>query len=268
MATNNFTRSDLYLLHNIVQSSMLTFPKEMIISTLRDFFSKDTSYYHYAKDKWGFPNTTDHTDLPLGNDIPTTYQQDSLSTRLFIGENYHFDKTHYPAILVKNNGSKYVPISINREQGSVQYEDIIYEDNVGNQTLVKRPKYFITAGIWEGSIIIDVQSRSLRARDDLVELISYCFTEINFQTLYESGIIVKPIIIGSPSETEDRNDKMFKQSITMDIRTEWRREIPIGNIIETIMFTMQFSDIENNGPVANNMTINTEVDLTDMILSI
>jgi hypothetical protein len=54
----------------------------------------------------------------------------------------------------------------------------------------------------------------------------------------------------------------------MDIRTEWRREIPIGNIIETIMFTMQFSDIENNGPVANNMTINTEVDLTDMILSI
>jgi hypothetical protein len=131
---------------------MIVYPKEMIISTLRDFFAKD-SYYHYSKDQWGFANTTDHTDLVPGADIPTQFNsngaiQEGLSTRLFIGENYRYDGIYYPAVLIKSGGGKYVPLSINRDQGSVQYEDIIYEDGYGNQTTVHKPKSFITAGIW------------------------------------------------------------------------------------------------------------------------
>jgi hypothetical protein len=273
MSTNNFFKSDLYGIHNIIQASMLVYPKEIIIATLRDFFSKD-SYYHYSKDQWGFANTTDHTDLAPGADLPSGFGShpelsnvNPLSTRLFIGENYRYDGIYYPAILIKSGGGKYVPISINREQGGVQYENIVFEDGYGNQSVVSKPISFITAGAWEGSITIDVMTRSLRSRDDLVELVAMCFTEVNFDTLVDVGVIIKPISYSSPSESDDRNDKLFRQSLTLDIRTEWRREIPVGNIIDAIFFTAIFEDLSRPAqPIPANLTINTEVSVLDMLL--
>jgi hypothetical protein len=272
MSTNNFFKSNLMQLHNFVQASMLVYPKEIIISTLRDFFSKD-DYYHYSKDQWGFPNTTDHTDLPPGADMPTQHNangalDEGLPTRLFIGENYRYDGIYYPAVLIKSGGSKYVPISINREQEGVQYEDIIFEDGYGNQTVVHRPASFITAGVWEGSIIIDVMTRSLRSRDDITEAIAMCFTEVTFDTLYDVGLIIKPISIGAASEGDDKNDKLFRQTLTLDIRTEWRREIPVSNVIDAIFFTSTFEDLSRPGsPVPANLTVNTDDSLTDMLLN-
>lgn len=274
MSSGNFFKSDLFSIHNIIQASMLVYPKEMIISTLKDFFSKD-SYYHFSKDQWGYNNTTDHTDLAPGADLPSgpgaqplLSNTTNLSTRVFIGENYRYDGIYYPAILVKSGGSKYIPISINRDQGGIQNESIIYEDGYGNQSIINQPKFFITAGAWEGSITIDVMTRSLRSRDDLVELIAMCFTEVNFDTLVDVGVVVKPISIGAPSETDDRNDKLFRQSLTLDIRTEWRREIPIGNIIEAIFFTVNFAYLSKpDNPVAANLTINSEISLIDMLLN-
>ncbi len=270
MSSNNFFKSDLYSLHNIVQASMLVYPKEIIIATLRDFFSKD-SYYHYSKDQWGFPNTTDHTDLPPGADLPSgagarpdLSPTSILSTRLFIGENYRYEGIYYPAILVKSGGSRYVPISINREQESIKYGDILYEDGYGNQTVIKRPEAFFTAGCWEGSIIIDVITRSLRSRDDLLELVGMCFSEIHVNSLYDVGLIIKPPQIGAPSETDDRNDKLFRQSVTLDIRTEWRREIPINSVIDAIFFTSTFEDLARSGSPAANLTVNTIVSTEDM----
>lgn len=272
MSSNNFFKSNLFGIYNIVQASMIVYPKEVIIATLRNYFSED-DYYHFSKDQWGFPNTTDHTDLPPGADLP--YGPGSapqlsphpvLATRLFIGENYRYDSIFYPAILVKSGGSKYVPISINRNQETIKYERTLITDGYGNETIISKPISIVTAGVWEGSIIIDVMSRSLRARDDLVELIAMCLTEIQFDTLHEVGVIVKPISIGAATETDDRNDKLFRQSITLEIRTEWRREIPIGNIIETILFTANFVNLlEPNSPAAPNLTINTETNVADML---
>lgn len=275
MSTNNFFTSDLYKIHNVVQSSMLNYPKEVIIATLRDFFSKD-SYYHYSKDEWGFPNTTDHTDLPPGADLPygpganpDLSLTSNLSTRVFIGENYRYDGIHYPAILVKSGNSKYNPISINREKGGIQYENTIFEDGYGNQTLVRKPVSLITAGIWDTAINIDVLTRSLRARDDLAELVGICFTEITFESLVDVGVVIKPLSIGAPSEQDDRNDKLFRQTISFDVRTEWRREIPIENLVDTIMFSVVFQNLENpNSVPAQNLTINTELNVIDLLLSI
>jgi hypothetical protein len=275
MSSGNFFKSDLFPLHNIIQASMLVYPKEIIISTLKDFFSKD-SYYHYSKDQWGFANTTDHTDLPPGANLPSGFGAQpslnntlNLSTRVFIGENYRYDGIYYPAILVKSGGSRYVPISINRDQSGIQYESMIFEDGYGNQKVIHKPKYFITAGAWEGSIIIDVMTRSLRSRDDLSELIAMCFTEINFDTLVDVGVIVKPINISAPSETDDRNDKLFRQTLTLDIRTEWRREIPVDSVVDTILFTINFANLSNpNSPPAANLTINTSVSITDLLLEL
>lgn len=260
MASNNFFKSDLYSLHNIIQASMMVYPKEMIIYTLRDFFSKD-SYYHYSKDAWGFPNTIDHTDLEPGAGI-----NNDLTTRVYIGENYRYDKIYYPAILVKSGGMRYVPISINRNQGTIQYENIIYTDGYGNNTVIKRPKTLVTAGAWEGSIVIDVFSRSLRSRDDLVELVGMCFTELYYEELRKIGIVVKPLSIGSPTELDDRNDKLFRQSITLDIRTEWRREIPVENLVDSILFTIMFENLSNSiDDPAPNLTIRTELINEDLV---
>ena len=144
---------------------------------------------------------------------------------------------------------------------------MILEDGYGNQTFLRRPQSYVTAGVWEGSIIVDVYSRSLRARDDLVELVGMCFAEVSFDTLHEVGIIVKPPIIAAPTEGDDRNDKLFRQSITLNIRTEWRREIPIENLIDTILFTVTFGGLTANSPVAANLTIDTEVSITDMLIN-
>ena len=275
MSSNNFFKSDLFGIYNIIQASMIVYPKEMIIATLRDFFSKD-SYYHFSKDQWGFPNTTDHTDLPLGADMPSGFGAEPqlnpnpvLPTRLFIGENYRYNGIFYPAILVKSGGTRYVPISINRNEGQIKYEKTIFVDGYGNETLVSTPVALVTAGAWEGSIVVDVMTRSLRARDDLVEAVGMCFTEVHFETLHEVGIIVKPISVSGTSETDDRNDKLFRQTLTLDVRTEWRREIPIGNTIDAILFTANFADLYRpDSPVAANLAINTEVNLADMLLNL
>jgi hypothetical protein len=239
---------------------MIGYPKEIIIATLRDFFSKD-SYYHYSKDVWGFPNTSDHTDLPLGSGI-----HDNSTTRVFIGENYRYDGIYYPAILVKNSGTKYVPISINRDEGTVQWQFREYKDGYGNSTFFKTPKSLLFRGAWEGSIAIDIITRSLRSRDDLTELVAMCFTDITFKSLQKAGVIIKPISVGSPSESDDRNDKLFRQTITLDVRSEWRREIPISNLVEIIGFTTEFSNILQSSPVAQNITINTYYDVLSGLL--
>jgi len=263
MVSNNIIRSDLPRIHNIVQNAMIMHPKEMVIATLRDFFSRD-SWYHFATDVFGFPETPDHTDLDR-----TAGLNDNLTTRVFIGEAFRYDIVYYPAIIVRFGGSNYVPISMNRETGSVQWDYVVYEDGYGNSKAYKVPKFFIFAGAWEGSISVDVLARDLRARDDLTELVSLLFTDIAFNDLQKEGIVIKGVSISSPSETLDRTDMLFKQTITLQIRSEWRRMIPIGNIIEIINMIVEFGRVDvPNYQDALNLRIKTNMNLTEIITNL
>jgi hypothetical protein len=257
MATNNHYRSDLESLHYLVQSSMIVYPKELVISVLKDFFSQDT-FYRYVKDEWGFPKTPDHTGLPLAAGM-----NDDLTTRLFIGENYRFDIIYYPAIIVKSGGMTSTPLSFNRNQGTIQYKKYLYDDGYGNLSEISRPEFFNTAGAWEGSLSIDIYARSLRAADDLAQLCSMALTEIYFDQLVEAGLLVKPISISGSSAQEDRNDKLFRYTITAPIRYEWLRTIPISTLLEVINFVVEFDDLsQSTASPAYNLTI-----FTDQILS-
>jgi len=262
MTTNNFFRSDLPKLHNIVQNSMIVYPKEAILATLKDYFSHDT-YYRYAADEWGYNKTPDQTGLPLDAGM-----HDNATTRLGIFEANRFDVIFYPCIIVKTAGSKSVPISLNREDSTISWEVTPVVDNYGNSTIIKRPKSFVFAGAWEGGMSAEIITRSLRARDDLVELVSILLTDISFKSLVKAGILVKPISIGAPTEADDRNDKLFKQTVTFDIRTEWRREIPIGNFIDVINFNVEFANLSSPNPiVAPNLTINIQQTVVDSFLN-
>jgi hypothetical protein len=263
MTTNNFFRSDLPGIHYVVQNSMVVFPKEIVIATLREYFEKD-SYYHYSRDEFGFPNTPNLTDVPS-----TAGLADDLTTRLFIGESYRFDKIFYPAIIVRHGGSNYVPISLNREAGRVHWESINVADDLGNVKTFRTPKSFIFAGAWEGSITIDIYTRSLRARDDLVEMIALLFTDIEFDNLQFAGLAIKGVQAGAPSEGDDRNDKLFKQTITLNVRSEWRREIPVSNVVEIITMSIEFGRFDTpNAVAAQNLTINTEQSIVDLLAGI
>lgn len=264
MGTTATYRTDLFHIFNYVQNTQIIHPKETFIETLREAFGKD-SYYHYQADQWGFPKINDHTDLPRDAGL-----HDDKTSRIFIGEPFRFDLIQYPAILVRSAGQHYVPISMNREQGSVQWRDALFVDGYGNETIISVPDHFINAGAWEGSITVDVETRSPRSRDELIEIISILFTDTMHRSLQRSGVFIKGTSIGSPAESEDRNDaKLFRQTITFDIRSEWRRQIPISSVIEVISFCIDFYHVENKQDViAPNLSISSKIDLINALANI
>lgn len=265
MGTGNITKTDLYQLNNYVQNTLVTYTKDIFVETLREFFSDD-SYYRYQRDEWGFPKTPDHTDLP-----PNAGLYDNTTTRLFIGEAYRYDVIEYPALLVRNAGFRSVPISMNREKESVQWQNTVFVDGYGNQKIMKTPVYIINAGAWEGAVTVDIESRSPRARDELVDLVSILFVNERFEELKKAGVVVKSGSpnIGSPSEGDDRNDKLFKQTINFEVRTEWRKQIPVDNIIEVINFCVDIGNLSRNPPaLAPNLSINTTIQLVEAIYAL
>lgn len=260
MSTGNVFKSDLFYLNGIIQASMLAYPKQLMIETLRDAFSKD-SYYHYVRDQWGFPNIPDHTDLPSDAGM-----NDDVTSRLFIGQAFRYDKAYIPAIIVKSGGFRYVPISMSRNEGFVQYRDTRVLDGYGNETLIATPANFVTSGAYEGSLILDIITGDLAARDELTEIVSILLTEVYLKQFINSGVFMKPINIGSPSEVDDNNEKFYKLSITCDIRTEWRREIPIDTVVDAINLCVDFGNLEVDTPVlAPNIEINSLINVIDSL---
>lgn len=256
-------KSDLYSLFDYVSNTGSSHCKELIIETLREFFSQD-SYYHYQRDEWGFPKTPTQEDLNLGAGL-----HDDLTTRLFIGEKYRQDVIFYPALLVKFGGSRSVPISMNREKSSVQWAAVKYVDGYGHESIISTPTHFIQAGAWEGSINIDIQTRSLKARDELGDLIALAFVDTYFEDLVNSGVVVKGVSRAASSEGEDRYDKLFTETITLDIRSEWRRHIPVTTILDAIHICVDFGVLTETGQIkAPNLSITTEVNLTDAIVNL
>lgn len=259
----NINKSDLYSIFNYVQNTMISSPKEIFIENLKKFFSKD-SYFHYSRDPWGFPNTPDHTDLSS-----TVGLRDDIATRIFIGEAYRYDVINYPALLVRNAGSRSVPISMSRDKGSVQYAPTKFIDGYGNEKIFNTPSHFIQAGAWEGQVTVEVQSRGPKSRDELIDLISLAFVDTIFDDMKNAGILIKGVNANGPSESDDRNDKLFKQMITFDIRSEWRRHIPVTTIIDIINFCIDFGNLNVTPTIfAPNLKINSSVELINALANL
>ena len=111
-------------------------PKELVVATLRDFFSNDR-FYSYRHDQWGYPQTPG-----LINTLPTAGINDSVTTRVFIGEAYRFDVDFFPAILVKDGGKTSVPISATRESYCTNWGELVFEDGYGNIKTFPTPRSY------------------------------------------------------------------------------------------------------------------------------
>jgi hypothetical protein len=265
MATGNlFSYSDLYKLYDVVQSTHTAVLKQLIVAQLRDYFAAD-SFYRYLADEYGFPKTVDLTDKPSDAGM----NGDDSSTRLFIGEAYRFEGSFFPAILIKNGSIKYKPLSINRERETVSYEKIVISDGY-NSKVISVPKSFIFSGFWEGDIQIAVETKSVRSRDDLVDLIMLLFTDIRFRDMESSGAVITGVSAGAPSERDDRNEKLYIQTISLNILSQWTREIPILHTVDAINFCVDFAGNLNETPlqIAPNLTISGQIDLLTGILNL
>jgi len=260
MGTGNLVKTDLYSLYDYVQNANIVVPKELFIETLRNFFAED-SYYHYVKDEFGFPKVTDHTNLPKSAGV-----EDDTTTRLYIGEMYRYDVIYYPSLLVRHTGSHSVPVSMSRNKDIVQWEATRYIDGYGHETIIRTPAYFIQAGAWEGSLAVDIKTRSMRSRDELADLISVHFVDTAFEDLYKAGVIIKSGSpkVGSPSEEDDRNDKLFTVTVDFEIRTEWRRHIPIHDVVDAINICVEIGNLSHEPElIAPNIAITTSVDVIE-----
>jgi hypothetical protein len=258
-ATGNIERTDLYQIYNVVQNTLMAYPKDLIVSILREEFSKD-SWFHFVADEWGFPKTPDHTDMPLD----AGYENDE-TTRIFIGEPWRFDVIFYPAILVKVTSAKSVPISMSRNKYNVEYEKQLYVDGYGNEKMIFIPRYFDLAGAWEGTIQIDIHDRDSLSRDNLVGLLMLMLTDIKWEEIRKAGLILKPPSLGGISEADDRQqEKLYKATINIDYRSEWRRLIPVEKTIDQINFCVDFKSF--GGDYSNpGLEINESLSLLDQI---
>ena len=265
MGQSNSQRTDLYSLMGYYANSPLVHPKELIIETLRKLFSQD-SYYHYTKDQWGFALTPDNADLPLDAGMASAGENSNATTRIFISESYRNEIKFFPSVLVKSLGSKSVPISMSRNKGKIIWRNVVYTDNEGSEIILASPDYFVQNGAWEGSLSVDVTARSIRARDEIAEIISVTLDDLYKEDLQVAGVFIKSINIGSGSETDDRNDKLFKLSITLEIRSEWERRIPITSVVDAINICMDIGRVDTTpGVFADNLRISTNVDFIDTI---
>lgn len=265
MGTGSTQKSDLYGIFNYIQNTSVLYPKELIIECLREFFSQD-SYYHYVRDPWGFPKTPPEKDMDLDAGL-----HDNTTTRLFIGEYFRQDVQFFPAILVRHGGHRSVPLSMSRNKFSVQWESTLVVDGYGNEKIIQTPAFIEQGGAMEGSFSIEVQARSQRDRDELIDLLFIYFTDAGWQDLSASGVSIKPggVNVGSPSEADDRNDKLFKQIITIDTRTEWYRQIPVKTTIDVIKICIEIGDTNKDPfiPVPE-LEIDTEISLTEKLLAL
>jgi hypothetical protein len=262
MATGGFFSSNLYSLHNIVQNTQVLYPKELLISTMREYFAKD-SKYHYVEDEWGFPKTPDHTDLN-----PRAGLQDDLTTRIYIGQENRFDIKFYPAVLVKNTSCSSYNISMNQEEECLEYAFTYFEDAYGNNTFLKTPVNFVFAGAWDLGFDIDILTEGPQDRTTLFEAISMLFQHIKRKDLTVDGLFIKKISGGGESYELYQNDNIYKQTISLECYGEWRKLVPITNLIEVITACIEIGhyDNSNNFNPDPNLQINWQLDLSNTIL--
>lgn len=264
MATGSYFDSDLFSLYKVVQNTQILYAKELLISQLKEYYSKD-SKFHFVADEYGFPKVQDLTDVDPNGGI-----NDDLYTRIYIGMADRYDQRFLPAMLVRHSGSTYKAISFNQERDCIQYDVRIYVDGYGNEYKTYTPKAFIFAGAWDSTFDIDILCESSYDRSIIAEASSMLFQNIALDDLTNAGLFVKNTRVSGETTEDFNNDKIFKQTITLDCRGEFRRLIPINDLVEIINLCAEFGTISVSDPnaVAENLTINFEITLDDMVVHI
>lgn len=227
--------SDIYQLHDVVKQSGIMMGRNLLIDTLREAFAKDREF-HYVSDKFGYPKTPGQIGLD-----PSSGILNDVTTRIFIGSTHRDDVAFFPAITIRPTNISYFPISFNRNRGTIKYGFQRLTDGYGNSEIIQVPVATVFAGAWEQTFEIKVASRSLEDCTSITDTVMVILQDIYNDDLLRNGLFIKNVAAGG--QTEDNigeADPVFYIPITVNTYSEWRREIPISNLIERIQLCFSF----------------------------
>lgn len=253
--TGYFNFSDIYVIDNIVRHVGITHGRALIIDHLRDTFSRDREY-RYLTDKFGYPKIPNHKGLATNAGI-----EDDTTSRISIEAFFTYRTSYLPSISVRQTSSSYKPISFNQNRFTIDYDIVRTEDGYGNVDLTKLPARFIYAGAWDQTYEIKVSSNSMEDTSSIADLVMMALQANPARdSLERNGLFVKQVTSsGENSENTNNNDPMFTVSITANCYAEWRKEIPISNLLERIHFCFTIDSSPNDIP-ANEAAIVVNLD--------
>lgn len=233
--SGTFLFSDIFNLDNVVQMSGVQVGRNMLIDMLREIFVRDREY-HYVKDPFGFPKTPSQRGLDADAGV-----DNEDTTRIFIGSTFRYDISFLPAITVRPVNIAYKPISFNQNNGTIQYGLQKIVDGYGNQTIVKTPSSMVFAGAWDQTFEVKISTYSPEDTHALTDLVIQSLQGTYRNNLQQNGLFIKRISGGGENtENVNRNDPVFHSSLSVETYSNWRREIPIANMIDRIQLCFEF----------------------------
>lgn len=231
--------SNFFADNHIIQNVAIVQPKNLLIDTLRKYFSMD-NIYTYRADQYGYPATPDLTGLTI--DDPST-------TKILINDVYRYEVKFYPAITVKSGSGSHQNLGFNQNYSTKYRKDILEVNGVEKEVLT--PTHRVYSGAWEFSYDISIYSESHSELEEITEIALMIFQYVAFNELRANGLIIKTVSVGAPSSEPYANDFVFSNTISIAARSEWRVEIPLENVIEKIVF---YFDV-NRTPIPGQKTI-------------
>lgn len=256
--TSHRVVSDIFNLENVVQQTGIVHAKNILIDTLREIFRQDREF-KYVDDVFGFPKTPYH----LGLD-PEAGLDDEDTTRIFIGSTYRYDVKFNPSIIVKNTGSRYVPISFNQDLLSTIFKTERIVDGYGNETLIRTPFAHTLVGAWDQTFEIKVITEDEVDREEIADIIMVSLQGSRRLELQREGVFIRRCQSGGEIEEQYSNDYLYMVSISLDVRSEWKIHIPINDVCERIALCITFGTLDGVS-TADGLTILHQISLADQL---
>jgi hypothetical protein len=110
------------------------------------------------------------------------------------------------------------------------------------------PNYYEFVGAWMSTVTIEVNTESIIDREQLITIIKMIFMNVRRDELYTRGIHVIRVNHGGESEVPYHNDFVYKQTVNVEIYSEWTNRIPVGDLIEAI-------NVQVQGPISTDAFI-------------
>lgn len=246
--------SDIFALDHIVRHTGIIHGRNLIIDHLREAFARDHEY-RYVADIFGYPKTPSHLGL-----APDAGLTDTTTTRILIAGFHRYVQSYLPVISVRQTSSSYKPISFNQNRFTLSYEYQRQEDGYGNVDFIKVPSKYIFAGAWEQNFEIKVTSNSQEDTASIADIVMITLQATYRNSLERNGLFIKKISAsGENAESVNSNDPVFSVSISAETYSEWRREIPISNVLDRIRLCFSVN-LLGKGPTANNLGFQIKID--------
>ncbi len=227
--TGYISTSDIPVLDKITQNVGMEAGRNLLIDHLRECFGRDREY-RWLGDPWGFNKTPSHVGLDADAGLI-----DDSTTRLYIGSTFRNDIAYLPSVVIRQTGSAYKPVSFNQNVWELEFTDQQLIDGYGVITYATRPYAYHFVGLWDSTFEIKITSKSLVDTTAISDHVMMNLTSTNRLSLQQNGLFVRNIrSSGEQTETYGANDPLYVSTVTIETLSEWRRTIPIYDLIERI----------------------------------